>query len=152
MDLYEWRPPRRHGGLAGSGSVTTLAVSRASSLHNRSLDSAPGWLKAHNKEKQPTSHPNLQLLHAIIRLWRGFSHRQWLCCSTFALFTTQTRYLQLPMAVTPDVKRFSRAMKRLFPPFSANFHPSVQNQSTLQLIYQDPLRSRAAQVRWPPSS
>jgi len=47
----------------------------------------------------------------------------------------QTRYLQLPMAVTPDVKRFFQASKCLFPPFSADFHPSVQNWSTFQLIY-----------------
>jgi hypothetical protein len=34
-----------------------------------------GWQNEHNKEKQHNEHPNLQLLHAIIRLWRGFSHR-----------------------------------------------------------------------------
>src|SRR5262245_9444897 len=32
-------------------------------------------------------------------------------------------------------KRFLQASKCLVPPFSANFYPSVQNQSTLQLIY-----------------
>jgi len=44
-------------------------------------------------------------------------------------------YLQLPMAVTPDAKRFSQAMKHQFPSFRSYFHPSVQNWSTLQLIY-----------------
>src|SRR3954452_24733944 len=39
------------------------------------------------------------------------------------------------MVVTPDVKRFSQAMKHLFPSFRSYFHPSVQNWSTLQLIY-----------------
>src|SRR5437763_15731594 len=49
---------------------------------------------------------------------------------------SKASYLQLPMAVTPDAKRFSQASKHQFPSFSANFHPSVQNWSTLQLIYQ----------------
>jgi hypothetical protein len=44
------------------------------------------------------------------------------------------------MAVTPDAKRFSQAMKHQFPLFNANFHPSVQNWSTLQLIYHHPQR------------
>jgi hypothetical protein len=39
------------------------------------------------------------------------------------------------MVVTPDVKRFSQAMKHQFPSFRSYFHPSVQNWSTLQLIY-----------------
>jgi Tn3 transposase DDE domain len=39
------------------------------------------------------------------------------------------------MAVTPDAKRFSQAMKHQFPSFRSYFHPSVQNRSTLQLIY-----------------
>src|SRR5258708_20641392 len=39
------------------------------------------------------------------------------------------------MAVTPDAKRFSKAMKHQFPSFRSYFHPSVQNRSTLQLIY-----------------
>jgi hypothetical protein len=35
-------------------------------------------------------------------------------------------YLQLPTAVTPDAKRFSQAIKHLFPSFSAkSVHPSV---------------------------
>jgi len=41
------------------------------------------------------------------------------------------------MAVTPDVKRFSQAMKHQFPSFRSYFHPSVQNWSTFQLIYQE---------------
>jgi hypothetical protein len=34
------------------------------------------------------------------------------------------------------MERFFQTAKRQVPPFSANFHPSVQNQSTFQLIYQ----------------
>jgi hypothetical protein len=34
------------------------------------------------------------------------------------------------------MERFFQASRRQVPPFSANFHPSVQNRSTLQLIYQ----------------
>src|SRR5207253_9006078 len=37
---------------------------------------------------------------------------------------------------TLDGKRFFQASKRQVPPLSANSHPSVQNRSTLQLIYQ----------------
>ena len=36
---------------------------------------------------------------------------------------------------TLDMERFFQASKCLIPPFSANSHPSVQNRSTLQLIY-----------------
>jgi len=45
-------------------------------------------------------------------------------------------YLQLPMAVRPDAKRFFQVMNHQFPSFSVNFRPSVQNRSTFQLIYQ----------------
>src|SRR5713226_5167547 len=34
------------------------------------------------------------------------------------------------------MERFFQASKRQVPPFSVNSHPSVQNRSTLQLIYQ----------------
>src|SRR5260221_14622117 len=51
-------------------------------------------------------------------------------------FWAQTSYLPLSMAVTPDVKRFSQAMKHQVPSFRSYSHPSVQNRSTLQLIYQ----------------
>ncbi len=36
---------------------------------------------------------------------------------------------------TPDLEQFFQASKRQVPPFSVNSHPSVQNRSTLQLIY-----------------
>ena len=39
-------------------------------------------------------------------------------------------------ANTPDGKQFFQASKRQVPSFSVNSHPSVQNRSTLQLIYQ----------------
>ena len=45
------------------------------------------------------------------------------------LFTT---FLTSP----PDLERFFQASKRQVPSFSVKFHPSVQNRSTLQLIYQ----------------
>jgi hypothetical protein len=40
------------------------------------------------------------------------------------------------------MERFFQTAKRQVPPFRANFHPSVQNQSTFQLIYHQPLLSR----------
>ncbi len=48
--------------------------------------------------------------------------------TTFELFTTFSDD-------TLDVERLFQASKRPFPSFSANSHPSVQNRSTLQLIY-----------------
>jgi len=39
------------------------------------------------------------------------------------------------LASTPDLERFFQVSKCLIPPFSVHSHPSVQNQSTLQLIY-----------------
>jgi hypothetical protein len=42
-------------------------------------------------------------------------------------------------ASIPDGMRFFRASKRQVPPFSVNSHPSVQNRSTFQLIYQQPM-------------
>ncbi len=41
------------------------------------------------------------------------------------------------LASTPDLERFFQVSKCLIPPFSVHSHPSVQNQSTLQLIYQE---------------
>src|SRR5262245_12948213 len=40
------------------------------------------------------------------------------------------------LASTPDLERFFQVSKCLIPPFSAHSHPSVQNHSTFQLIYQ----------------
>src|SRR6266480_3473727 len=62
--------------------------------------------------------------------------RQYCLLCTRIFDQPKAGYLQLPMAVTPDAKRFSLASKHQFPSFSANFHPSMQNWSTLQLIYQ----------------
>jgi hypothetical protein len=55
--------------------------------------------------------------------FNGLSGSQW---------GTQFTYLEKSI---PDGKRFFQASKRQIPSFSANSHPSVQNRSTLQLIY-----------------
>src|SRR5690348_11416969 len=81
------------------------------------------------------------LHHVLATSWwgsaanqRGMRQNCLLCTRIFD--QPKAGYLQLPMAVTPDAKQFSLASKHQFPSFSANFHPSMQNWSTLQLIYQ----------------
>src|SRR5437867_12607364 len=81
------------------------------------------------------------LHHVLATSWWGSAAnqrgmRQYCLLCTRIFDQPKASYLQLPMAVTPDAKRFSQASKHQFPSFSANFHPSVQNWSTLQLIYQ----------------
>src|SRR5947209_8639628 len=46
-------------------------------------------------------------------------------------------YLQRSLMIPKTGKRFFQASKRQVPPFSANSHPSMENRSTLQLIYQE---------------
>ena len=43
---------------------------------------------------------------------------------------------------------FFQALKRQVPSFSVKFHPSVQNRSALQLIYQVSERTLAPQLRF----
>jgi hypothetical protein len=52
--------------------------------------------------------------------------RQYCLLGTRIFDQPKASYLQLSMAVTPDVKRFSQAMKHQFPSFSAkSVHSSV---------------------------
>src|SRR5712692_3775922 len=46
------------------------------------------------------------------------------------------------------MERFFQASKRQVPPFSVNSHPSVQNRSTLQLIYQERRTRGAYPLAW----
>src|SRR6266516_2358950 len=80
------------------------------------------------------------LHHVLATSWWGSAAnqrgmRQYCLLCTRIFDQPKAGYLQLPMAVTPDAKQFSLASKHQFPSFSANFHPSMQNWSTLQLIY-----------------
>jgi len=66
---------------------------------------------------------------ASVFRFKGLSSSQWgtqITCSVKSIL---------------DRKRFFQASKRQVPPFSVNFHPSVQNSSTLQLIYQQSLQA-----------
>src|SRR6266487_2546242 len=59
----------------------------------------------------------------------------------WGLFQILPRAFRLFTIFSPDmldVERFFQASKRQVPSFSVKFHPSVQNRSTLQLIYQVP--------------
>jgi hypothetical protein len=85
--------------------------------------------------------------HFITRLstnwWGSAAHqrgmRQYGLLCTRIFDQPKACYLHLRMAVTPDAKRFSQAMKHQFPSFRSYFHPSVQIWSTFQLIYQQAL-------------
>src|SRR6266566_6636954 len=81
------------------------------------------------------------LHHVLATSWWGSAAnqrgmRQYCLLCTRIFDQPKASYLQLSMADTPDGKRFFQASKCLIPPFSANFHPSLQNWSILQLIYQ----------------